>query len=244
MSRIYSDINQLNELERILSGYLKLPFSSDSVPGSLMEHVLGNIRQAKVLNTYDFVDVVDQKNKIGWQVKATKATTPITWKRAKIKDSENLITQSNMGKNKEATQRLGNAIINFCNHHIQESFEKYSLDEIGYSRLIVDENKLTYFEKWLCSKDNPILFVPEQFNWSWSEPKNSKKKELLPALHGYHIKTEKKWFAWHGLGENQLHFNGEKLWWNEDLPEHGKVFGFPEERFSQERFFEILKQLG
>ena len=39
------------------------------------------------------------------------------------------------------------------------------------------------------------------------------KKEQLPALQGIHQRTKRKWWAWHGRGENQLHFAGESAWW-------------------------------
>lgn len=248
MSKIYSTPQQLVELQNILIGYLRLPFAADSVPGSLMEHILGTIRHAKVLNTYDFIDVYDDKQNIGWQVKATKDSTPITWKRAKIPNEQILIENSRNSKLSEtdrnlALQKLGNAIINFCNEHIQHSFDTYNLDEIGYARLIVKQHELIYFEKLLCTKNQPILFQPDEFKWYWSIPKQSTKKEQLPALHGIHIPSNNKWFAWHGLGENQLHFNGEKTWWENNS--HNKIiFPFPKNRLTQKEFFNLLAQLS
>ena len=55
----------------------------------------------------------------------------------------------------------------------------------------------------------------------------SSKKEQLPAFHGVSKKTGKKVFAWHGKGENQLHFSGEKNWWPEvDRPPVEGVFNY------------------
>ncbi|SAY51892.1 hypothetical protein [Neisseria weaveri] len=246
MSQIYSTDYQLEELQNILTGYLKIPFAADSVPGSLMEHILGKVRHAEVLNTYDFIDVYDPNNRIGWQVKATKDTTPITWKRAKIPNENILIGNSRNNELSEssrniALQELGDAIIKFCNAHIQHSISTYNLDEVGYSRLIVKPTELVYFEKLLCTKENPTLFNPSDFRWHWSAQKQAKSKEQLPALHGTHIATGMKWFAWHGLGENQLHFNGEKTWWEDDT--HKITFPFPQNRLTQEGFFEVLSQL-
>lgn len=211
MSNVYSDLKQLQQIEKTLTGYLKLPFSGDSVPGALLEEVVANIRNGKVLNTYDFVDVLNIKNKVGWQVKSTKASTPVTWKRAKIPNSKKLIENSyNTAKD---MQLLGDSIINFCNGHAIESMQTYGLDVLGYARLIVHkDNKITYFERVLCTKEEPNIFNKNDFIWNWSTPKKTIKKEQLPALHAINIHTKEKWFAWHGLGENQLHFSGEKVW--------------------------------
>jgi hypothetical protein len=203
---------QLEQIAKIVAGYMRLPLSEDSVPGSIMESTLAHVRSAKILGKYDFVDVVDGSTLVGWQVKSTKASTPVTWKRAKIPNREDLIHKSKTGK--PGLKALGDAIINFCNAHIEHSFETYSLSEIAYSRLILrDERKATYFERVLATKRNPRIFRAADFLWHWSTPKASGAKEQLPALHGIHVGTGKKWFAWHGLGENQLHFCGEPYWW-------------------------------
>lgn len=247
MSKIFSNQTQLNQLKNILIGYLRLPFANDSVPGAWMEQILSNVRCAQVLNTYDFIDVYTPSQKVGWQVKVTKDTTPLTWKRAKIPNEEFLIQQSrnpNLSESdkKQALQNLGDSIINFCNAHIQHSIDTYNLDEVGYARLIVTDDELIYFEKLLCTKANPILFNPQEFEWQWSQPKNASKKESLPALHGIHTPSHTKWFAWHGLGENQLHFNGEKTWW-ESSP-NKIAFPFPQNRLTQEQFFALLSRLS
>jgi len=88
MSSTYSTSKQLEKIANVLTGYLKLPFSGDSIPGALMENVIASVRNGEVLNTYDFVDVINQNEKVGWQVKSTKASTPVTWKRAKIPSSQ------------------------------------------------------------------------------------------------------------------------------------------------------------
>jgi len=94
---IFSTPRQLEKIKTILSGYTKLPFSPETIPGSVMEAVLANVHAAQILNTYDFVDVIKPKNKIGWQVKSTKAKTPVTWKRAKIPNAPELIKKSKKG---------------------------------------------------------------------------------------------------------------------------------------------------
>lgn len=243
MSKVYSDTNQLQRIADILSGYLRLPFTEATVPGALMEAVLANVRQAEVLRTYDFVDVVDKIGRVGWQVKSTRATTPLTWKRAKIRDRNTLIEAS---KQSEAgLQALGDEIINFCNAHALESLEKYELNEIGFARLIVHGNgKLSYYERLLCTKESPIVFDSKDYKWKWATPKNTKGKEQLPALHGTNVKTGKKVFAWHGLGENQLHFSGEKEWWPTDKS-HIIDFNAPAEeaRLSYQSFADFLTRL-
>lgn len=242
MSKVYSSKNQLQQIANILTGYLRVPFARNNVPGELVENVIGFVRNGDVLNTYDFVDVINTHEKVGWQVKSTKALTPVTWKRAKIPNSNELIKESE--RTKEGTQRLGNAIIRFCNENIKRSMEKHSLEEIGFSRLIVHASgKLTYFEKLLCSLEQPEVFYEDDFSWEWPSPKETVIKEQLPALHGWHTPTQKKWFAWHGRGENQLHFSGEKYWW----PTTGanKIeFNFPETRLSQEEFMKILSDIS
>jgi len=242
---IYSDDAQLARIRDILSRYTRLPFSGDSIPGLIMEGVLAHVRGGQRLNTYDFVDVVDQKNRVGWQVKSTKATTPVTWKRAKIPNAEKLIGDSRSSA--RGLQALGNAIIEFCNQHARASFALYGLDEIGYSRLILfDDGRVVYFEKRLCTKDKPQLFNPEEFSWRWSAQKKTKKKEQLSALHGIHRKTEKKWWAGHVLGENQLHFSGEKTWWPANDGAHSVAFKLPSksEKLSVEAFLALLDRLA
>ncbi|WP_272684413.1 hypothetical protein [Providencia sp. PROV141] len=241
MNKIYSNQEELNKLETILVGYLKLPFTEDTIPGSLMENVLATVRQGVVLNTYDFVDVVNKNEKIGWQVKSTKDTTPVTWKRAKIANSQSLINES--FNSDKALSILGNEIIRFCNDHAEESLRLYNLDAIGYSRLIVHKNnRISYFERLLCTKENPIIFNEDDFIWHWSTPKVTIKKEQLPALHGINKKNNKKWFAWHGLGENQLHFSGEKEWW----PTDGslKTFDFPSSKLNRSELMNLLENLS
>ncbi len=242
MNNVYSTQEQLKTISKILNGYLKLPFSGDVIPGALMESIVSEVRVGEVLNTYDFVDILNKDKKVGWQVKSTKASTPVTWKRAKIPNSLQLIEAS---KSSEiGLQKLGDAIIKFCNDHALESIKKYGLNEIGYSRLIVHKDgKLTYFEKILCTKDSPKVFHESDFTWKWSTPKKTKKKEQLTALHGVHKPSNKKWFAWHGLGENQLHFSGEKAWWPSDN-ENKIDFNFPKERLSQAQLMKLLNEIS
>ena len=241
-SKVIADKQQLAAIAKILQNYLRLPFSQTNIPGAILEGILGHVRNAEVLRTYDFVDVIDRKQKLGWQVKSTIESTPMTWKRAKIPTSIALITESR--KSKDGLQALGDAIINFCNHHAAESFRIYDLDEIAFSRLIVHKDgRGTYYEKSLCTRKMPNIFEPEDFTWTWSKQKVTKTKEQLSALHGVHIPSGKKWFAWHGLGENQLHFSGEKYWWpSEDKRIKSITFKLPTEaeRLSLEKFIDLL----
>lgn len=216
MSRsLFSTLEQVEFIKRALVGYMRLPFFTGSIPGAVMESVFSFVRGGDVLNTYDFVDVVD--GKIGWQVKSTKAETPVTWKRAKIANAEELISQSY--KSKRGLQELGNAIIDFCNDHAAASIDRYSLDRIGYVRLVVHqkESRVDYFERQLCTESDPRVFRKEEFSWGWSTPKRVRKKEQLMSLIGTKKDSSEKWFAWHGLGENQLHFSGERAWWPEKM---------------------------
>ena len=202
-------------LQRILFSWMRLPFSHGVVPGRVLEEALAHIRSGKVLPTYDFVDVISPATACGWQVKSTREKTPVTWKRAKLPDADQLIDASL--ESDAACQALGDAIIRFCNEHARQSLADYGLQEIGYARLVLhDDGRITYFERPLCSVTKPSVFNPRDFTWRWSSPKATMKKEQLPALHGTHRATDSKWWAWHGRGENQLHFSGESSWWPQD----------------------------
>lgn len=200
-----------NEVLELLAAYLRLPFAADSIPGAFAEKVLAHVYDAEVLGTYDFADVISHRERVGWQVKSTKASTPVTWKRAKIPDRDHLVKASLSGSS-AALQALGDAVIEFCNEHARESLKAYNLDEIRYSRVITHEDRICYFEKTLVTSKNPQLFDPESFTWKWSTPKMVTKKEQLTSLHGIGPDGT-KWFAAHLLGENQLHFSGEGSWW-------------------------------
>jgi hypothetical protein len=244
-SIVFSSLQELNALADLLSKYLRLPFSTVIIPGAVMEGVLAYVRGGAVLRTYDFVDVIERKRRCGWQVKSTMASTPVTWKRAKIANSLALIAESR--KSIEGLQVLGDTIIAFCNHHAEESIKSYDLEEIGYSRLIIHaDGTVTYFERLLCTRSNPQIFNPADFEWRWSVPKKTVRKEQLPALHGISKLDGRKWFAWHGLGENQLHFYGEKSWWPDESNPHQVNFHFPteDEKISVEKFIELLATLN
>lgn len=241
---MFSSPEQLKQLAEILSKYARLPFSPSSIPGGVLEGALAHVRGGDVLRTYDFVDVIKKSDRRGWQVKSTKFDTPVTWKRAKIPNSLTLIAASK--ESVDGEQALGDAIINFCNDHALESIRLYELDEIGYSRLILfPDGRFLYFERLLCSKESPAIFNPSDFQWSWSKPKRTVKKEQLPALHGLHRPTGEKWWAWHGLGENQLHFHGERSWWPPPSDPHATTFSFPadDERIEWDKFVEMLARL-
>ena len=209
---IFSTREHLQEISQSLQTFARLPISSTTIPGAVMEDILASVRGGSVLKTYDFVDVIDPTNAIGWQVKSTKQNTPVTWKRVKLPNSTAMIERSQ--KDKTSIQNLGNAIITFCNDHGRESLERYGLKSIGYARLIIHTNRTaTYFERELITTEHPLIFNPNDFTWTWSKPKRTKAKEQLSALHGLHTPSDRKWFAWHGQGENQLHFSGESAWW-------------------------------
>lgn len=209
-----------------------------------MERVLAHVRGGKVLKKYDFVDVMSSNERTGWQVKSTKENTPVTWKRAKIPNAGKLIKASH--KSPIGRQKLGNAIIDFCNQHVINSLQKYDLTEIGYCRLIIhDSGEVTYFERRLCTRSHPRLFDPTEFEWKWSKQKKTKKKEQLPALHGYHKAIGQKWWAWHGKGENQLHFSGERNWWPHGGDNHAITFRLPDkdERIPFDKLKAVLSAL-
>jgi len=242
--RVYSSPDQLEMIVKILSKYSRLPFFTNKIPGDIMEAVFANVRNGSVLQTYDFVDVINEEEQCGWQIKSTKESTPVTWKRAKIPNASELISESQ--KNTQGTKLLGDAIINFCNFHVQQSIEKFNLEEIGYARLIIGSSGLvTYFEKFLCNKNQPFIFSPNDFYWEWSKPKVNSKKEQLPSFQGFHRKSNRKWWAWHGLGENQLHFSGEDSWWPDSRNIHQVRFELPsaQNRLSLKKFVEVISDL-
>lgn len=243
MSTKLSSKSQIDALTTIIHQYLRLPLSDNTIPGSFLEGVLAHVRKGERLNTYDFVDVINRKEKIGWQVKSTKDSTPVTWKRAKIPNSLALIESSK--KSQQGLQNLGNAIINFCNEHAKQSIKDYGLETIYYSRLVVfEDGRIKYIERKLCDKRDTNIFKKEDYIWHWSIAKKTIKKEQLPALHGYNKHTKQKAWAWHGLGENQLHFSGEKIWWNS---EDSLIvdFNYPEdsEKLSLESLIKILESI-
>ena len=239
---LFSTPDQIEDMKQLLRLYTLLPFSNKkAIPGSLMEAVLAHIRGGQVLSTRDFVDVIHPVSRLGWQVKSTKADTSVTWKRAKLPDQEALIAASEQSQDK--CQALGDVIIASCNDHVQASFQKYGLREIGYSRLIVhNDGRATYFERALCSRDAPVIFDAADFVWHWSQSKKRNPQEQLPALHGTHCPTGDKWWAWHGRGENQLHFSGEKTWWPTSPASQALSFQIPQEQMSVKKFVELLRQ--
>lgn len=240
---VFSSAAQRARIARLVSQYARLPFASGTaIPGSVMMAALAEVRGGKVLETYDYVDVIKSAEEVGWQVKSTKASTPVTWKRAKIPGKSDLIDASM--NSEKGLQVLGDAIIGFCNDHIRESMIAYNLKRIGYARLVVhDDSTALYFEKELATREAPVVFHPGDFRWRWSAPKRTAKKEQLSALHGTHIPSKKKWWAWHGLGENQLHFTGEATWWPSPRDETALAFKLPgvTDRMTMEEFLEAIE---
>src|SRR5207247_11146236 len=126
------------------------------------------------------------------------------------------------------------------------SFRLYNVNETAYrTLLIVPDGKPIYFERLLCTRKRPLLFDPGHFESRLSSPKNVIKKEQLSALHGIHRPSGKKWFAWHGLGENQLHFSGEPTWWPKPDDRHAIRFTLPDasQKLTLEQFIELLAEL-
>jgi hypothetical protein len=217
--------SQLSILQNMLVTYLRLPLAGNVVPGAYLESALAYARNGEKLDTYDYVDVIHRDQKIGWSCKATKSTTPLTWKRAKLPSQNTMITDSHAGPS--GLQNLGDSIITFCNDHAEQSMKDYKLEELIYSRLILHtDDIIQYFEKSLCNSENPMIFQPSDFEWRWSKSRSGT-KEQLPALHGFYRATGERWWAWHGLGENQLHFTGEKNWWPSKTSDQGILFQKP-----------------
>ena len=235
---LLSNPQQLQRIRALVFNYLRLPLDTSNVPGSFMEANLKEARggDTEVLRTYDFVDVISRSEKRGWQVKSTKSTTPVTWIRGKIARKEELIRASHLTD--AGLQELGDAVLNYCNAHIANSFRLYGLEEIGYARLINFGSKFRYFEIPLLKNDGSVLFRPTDYEWRWSQQKKTLAKEQKPALHGFHKQTQVKHWAWHGQGENQLHFTGERLWWPKETYQHGISFDGPSE--TQTVSFEAL----
>lgn len=242
MSSVFSSPEQLSKIGLILSRYIRLPVSTDTIPGAFMEAVLAHVRGGRVLPTYDYIDVHQPKERVGWSIKSTRSVTPVTWKRAKIANKEALIQAS--FESDAGLQALGDEIIEFCNAHARASLRDYNLEEIGYSRLIVfPAGEVRYFERRLCSRSQPDIFDASNFEWRWSTQKVTSAKEQLRSLHGIHKPTKKKWWAWHGLGENQLHFSGESCWWPPADDPHAITFRFPTEaeKISFDRLVDMLE---
>lgn len=232
-------MSNVKALKTYFRSFLALPWTNDSVPGSVVEEIVALTYGARVLKTYDYVDVVGtESDKRAWQVKSTMVDTPITWKRAKIANKQLLI--ENSLKSERGREELGNEILRFCNAHVQSSIEKYSLDEIIYARCIIfDDRTVKYFERTLATKENPVIFNPSEYEWRWSHPKKTERKEQLPALHGFRKSDGKKMWAWHGHGENQLHFSGESEWWSDKE----NIVGFtlpPQPKLRYGDFFDLI----
>jgi hypothetical protein len=243
MSAIFSSGSEMEMIARIIQLYTRLPVSAEVIPGAFLEAALAHVKKAEVLSTYDYIDVRHVKKRVGWSIKSTKHDTPITWMRAKIENKQALIAESRGSP--QALQSLGDSLIKLCNDRALKSITKYTLDEIGYARLVLfPERKARYFERPLCTRESPNIFDPAEFTWTWSVEKKTKGKEQLSALHGQHRGTGERWWAWHGLGENQLHFTGERYWWPKS-DDHAISFDLPpaEKKLSFEALLEILEQL-
>ena len=255
-ARLFSNPQQLERIRDILRTYQRLPLSGNTIPGAVMEGVLELVTGGERLPTYDFVDVIHRARRVGWQVKSTAEKTPLTWKRAKLENQVALMGASRSDGDAErqaGLAALGKAIIDFCNKAVSDSFELYGLDAIGYARLIVHPGSkkrgtpsmATYFERQLAVRGGPPLFRHEDYEWHWTTEKVGKKKQQLSALHGTTLvgnKRRKIW-AWHGQGENQLHFSGEGLWWPRDDDMANVVrFVLPSERVNLTVLTRLLEE--
>lgn len=235
----YSTPDQLNRISDIICSYYRLPFSGNRIHGDVLEGILAQVRNAIPLGRYDFIDVVKESDRVGWQVKSTAESTPVTWKRAKIEGRNDLIALSE--KSSDGRHKLGKAIIDFCNTAVYRDFTRYSIDAIIYARLILHPNgTATYFEREIATRKHPQLFNPDDFEWTWTDQRTGLKKEQLSAFHGIHKSSGKKWWAWHGRGENQLHFSGERTWWPPENDRYHITFALPTEKFSLDELLELL----
>jgi hypothetical protein len=181
---VYSTKEQLALIVHYLTAYMRIPyFQDDTIPGKVMEKIISLVHDGDQLATYDYVDVCIS-GKVGWQVKSTKESTPLTWKRAKIANANELIKESVNGE--AALKILGDSIIDFCNNHAFESIKLYNLQDIGYARLIMfDDNTAVYFERLVCTKENTNIFDKDDYIWNWSKPKKQQKRnncQLCTAL--------------------------------------------------------------
>ena len=245
LARLRSSVKQrvepLSKIESLVQVMLRVPFLPQSLPGGILEGILAHVYSGTRLCTYDFVDVVAEESRVGWQVKSTRVGTPVTWMRVKLPNKTSLINASQKGN--DGVRELGDTIISYCNHAALESIEKYQLTTLRYARLVDHENgNLTYFER-----DLPIdgmLFDPKDFTWAWSKEKKTTKKEQLPALHGTHKATGETWFAWHGHGENQLHFKGERHWWPLSSEKTRRDFFRLDEAFKLDEFASIIDSVS
>ncbi len=137
MNSLKSDFLKIAEKIAI---YSYLPFSSGRIPGTYAENIIAEHYNGEQLHTYDFVDVVSNSMSVGWQVKSSRYSTPVTWKRAKISDSAQLIFASDKG-DQAALERLGKLVLKSCNDHIERSLNDYNLKEIRYARILLKDNK-------------------------------------------------------------------------------------------------------
>ena len=56
---------------------------------------------------------------------------------------------------------------------------------------------------------------------------------------GFRKSDNLKFWAWHGHGENQLHFSGEKIWWD-DPKNIINIKLSPPDRIDFDEFFEKM----
>lgn len=239
-----SSSGQLDELQSLIKTYWLLPeiFRSPHISGSFMERALAHARGGEALATYDFIDVLCDDKTIGFQVKATKDTTVVTWMRAKIPNKQSLVTASQVSDSQlraDSLQKLGDTIIDFVNKKIEKSFRKYKkVHSIHYARVRhISTGRVEYVEAPLCNRSSMILFDKDDFSWEWRKNKDLEAKiakansidplikndieapnpseasqEVISSLQGIYNPTGEVWWAWHGKSDNQLHFPGEAEW--------------------------------
>jgi hypothetical protein len=189
------------------------------------------------LGRYDFIDVLSLGGRYGLQVKSGKIQSPLTWQRAKVRDSGGRREASKMFET--AAQELGGQILDYINKHMQKDLDRHSVDEIGYARLVIHKKRAFYFERHLISREDPLLFTPERFTWRWSEDRVTKsEKEQKGSLGGYDA-SGVRWFSWHS--ENQLHFDNERTWWPTEGDPHRIDFTLDQPKIDFETLVTLLE---
>ncbi|MHB8391227.1 MAG: hypothetical protein ACYDBH_16860 [Acidobacteriaceae bacterium] len=225
MSLIFSSPDTLAQIAQMLRIYHRLPFAAEGViPGIIVEDVLAQARGMRRLGKYDFVDVISKEDRVGLQVKSSKAASPLTWQRAKVIRAAEKREASKVYP--EAAQALGAEILDYINQHIIKDFDVHDIDKIGYARLVITNREAFYFETKLVDREHPILFDPKRFTWRWALDRQAS-KEKRGSLSAYDDEGV-KWFSWHT--ENQLHFNNEKAWWPQPGDPHRVDFSLTEKK--------------
>ena len=255
----FSTPEQLERIKQTLCSYHMLPFSGTRIPGDVLEGVLAHVRGGDLLGKYDFVDVLQRSEGVGWQVKSTRHRSPLTWMRADFRRRSELVAEADAerdeGRKRELVQALGDSVIEYANASIRDSFTKYGLQQVMFCHLVLmPENRAMYYEKLLAVEGEEELFRATDFMLSWREPRPGRANrnadpddpgaaEQLPSLRGRHVPTDQDWFAWYGRKGGQLHFLlEEKIWWPPESGAHRIDFDLPAERFKMDEAMDMLDE--